>query len=186
MITAATLKDRRLAAKRSDDPELAEADRLKARLVRRVPPSLSREELLDICRWKLGDQYARAARLLEANPQKRIKRTTQAALAFKDKEPEFELAGMVTMLRLLPGVGIGVASAILALCYPKRYAPLDPRVWQALFDEERSTFDLAQYRRYLTALSELAAEARTLDPKGRWSVQLAAYYAARADREPSA
>jgi hypothetical protein len=186
MITAATLKNRRMAAKRSDDPELAEAERLKSRLVRRVPPCLSRDEFLDVCRWKLGDQYGRSARLLEANSQKRIKRTTQAALAFKDKKAEFELAGMVTMLRLLPGVGIGVASAILALCYPKRYAPLDPRVWQALFDEERSSFELAQYRKYLTALSELAAEARTLDPKGRWPVQLAAHYAARTDQEPSA
>ena len=93
---------------------------------------------------------------------------------------------MVTMLRLLPGVGTGVASAILALCYPKRYAPLDARVWQGLFDEERSTFELVHYRRYLAGLSELAAEARTLDPKGRWSVQLAAHYAGRADEEASA
>ena len=105
--------------------------------------------------------------LLESSSEKRIKRTTQMAFACKDKEAEFELAGRVTILRLLPGVGIGVASAILALCYPKRYAPLDARVWSALFDEQRSTFELADYRRYLMRLSELAAEVKGARPQGR-------------------
>lgn len=181
MITAAALKDRRIAAKRTDDPNLVEAERLKARLARardrRVPLYLSRDEFLAVCRWKLGDQYGRAAHLLESSSEKRIKRTTQMAFSFKDKEAEFELAARLTILRLLPGVGIGVASAILALCYPKRYAPLDTRVWRALFDEQRGGLDVADYGRYLARLSELAAEVRTLDPKGAWSIQLVAYYA---------
>jgi len=181
MITAATLKDRRIAAKHAEDPDLAETERLKARLARardkRVPLYLSREEFLSVCRWKLGEQYGRAAHLLESSSEKRVKRTTQMAFAFKDKEAEFELAGRLTILRLLPGVGIGVASAILALCYPKRYAPLDARVWRALFDERRSGLDVADYQRYLARLGELAAETRALDPKGAWSMQLAAYHA---------
>lgn len=181
MITAAALKERRSAARHRDDPDFTEAERLKAHLARardkRVPLYLSRAEFLDICRWKLRDRYGRTAHLLESNSPKRIKRTTQMAFGFKDKEAEFELAGRVTILGLLPGVGIGVASAILALCYPKRHAPIDARVWRALFDEERSVFELADYRRYLARLSELAAEVRALDPKGGWSVQLVAYYA---------
>jgi hypothetical protein len=181
MITAAALKDRRIAAKRTDDPDLKEAERLKASLARahdkRVPFYLTRDEFLDICRWKLRDQYGRTAHLLEANSEKRIKRTTQMAFAIKDKDAEFVLAGRVTLLRLLPGVGIGVASAILALCNPKMYAPIDSRVWPALFDEERSSFELADYGRYLARLSELAEEARVLDPRGGWSVQLVDYYA---------
>jgi hypothetical protein len=190
MITAAVLRDRRIAAKHTDDPDLVEAERLKARLARardkRVPFYLSRDEFLAVCRWKLGDQYGRAARLLESSSEKRVKRTTQMAFCCKDKEVEFELAGRVTILRLLPGVGIGVASAILALCYPKRYAPLDARVWPALFDEQRSTFELADYRRYLTRLSELAAEVRAIDRKGSWSVQLVGYFAGGDDEERSA
>ena len=186
MTTAATLKDRRIAARHAHDPDLAEAERLKQRLVRRVPPCLSRDEFLDICRWKLRDQYGRAARLLESSSQKRIKRTTEMALAFKDKEAEFELSGRVKTLSLLPGVGLGVASAILALSFPRKYAPIDSRVWRALFDEERSVFQLADYGRYLARLSEVAAEARALDPKGAWSVQLVAHYLARDDDELSA
>jgi hypothetical protein len=181
MITAADLKDRRVAARHANDPDLAESERLKARLARardkRVPFYLSRDEFLDICRWRLRDQYSRSARLLESSSEKRIKRTTQMAFACKDKDADFELAGRVTILRLLPGVGIGVASTILALCYPRRYAPLDSRVWRAVFDEERTTFEVADYRRYLERLGELAAEAKALDPKGGWSVQLVDYYA---------
>ena len=180
MTTTATLKDRRIAARHAHDPDLAEAERLKQRLVRRVP-CLSRDEFLEICRWKLRDQYGRAARLLESSSQKRIKRITQMALAFKDKDAEFELSGRVKTLSLLPGVGLGVASAILALSFPRKYAPIDPRVWRALFDEERSVFQLADYGRYLDRLSELAAEARALDPKGAWSVQLVAHYLACGD-----
>ena len=181
MVTAATLKDRRMAAKGTGDPDLVEAERLKARLARsrdkRVPLYLSRDELLSVCRWKLGDQYVRAASLLESSSEKRVKRTTQAAFTFKDKEAEFELAARLTILRLLPGVGIGAASAILALCYPKRYAPLDSRAWRALFNERRGSLDAADYRRYLARLSELVAEVRQLDPKGAWSMQLVAYHA---------
>ena len=186
MITAAVLHDRRMAARHTDDPHLVEAERLKARLARardkRVPLHLSRDEFLDICRWQLGDQYGRASHLLESSSEKRIKRTTQMAFACKDKEAEFELAGRVTILRLLPGVGIGVASAILALCYPKKYAPLDARVWRALFDEQRSGFELADYGRYLARLSELVAEVRAFDPKGGWSEQLVSYYAGVGDK----
>jgi hypothetical protein len=190
MITAADLKDRRIAARHADDPDLAEAERLKARLARarakRVPLYLSRDEFLSICRWRLADQYSRTARLLESSSEKRIKRTTRMAFSCKDKDAGFELAARVTILRLLPGVGIGVASAVLALCYPKRYAPLDSRVWRALFDEQRSSFEPADYGRYLARLRELAAEVRTLDPKGAWSVQLVDYYAWGDGKEHSA
>jgi len=63
------------------------------------------------------------------------------------------------------------------LCYPKRYAPVDSRVWLSLFDEQRGSFEPVDYGRCLTRLNELAAEVKTLDPKGAWTVQLAGYYA---------
>ena len=180
MITATVLKERRVAAKGAESPYLKEAERLKALLARvsnrRVPLHLSRGEFLRICHWKLRDQYGRAAHALESSSPKRIKRVTQMAFSLKDKEAGFELAGRLAILRLLPGVGIGVASAILALRYPKKYAPIDARVWRVLFDEERASFELADYQRYLARLNELVAEARALDPKGRWSVQLVAFH----------
>jgi len=180
-ITAADLKDRRTAAQHGDAEHPRETDRLKARLAkvrdRRVPFYLSRDEFLAICRWKLADQYARSAAALESSGEKRVKRTTQLAFACRDKDAAFELAGRVTILRLLPGVGIGLATAILALCYPKRYAALDAAVWQAVFDEPRKALELAEYARFLTRIEELTAEARKVDPKGKWTVQLTGYYA---------
>lgn len=189
MITATALKDRRLAAKRTEDPDLVEAERLKARLARardkRVPFYLSCDEFLAVCRWKLGDQYGRAAHLLESNSEKRIKRTTQMAFAFKDKDADFEMGARLAILGLLPGVGLGVATAILGLCYPKTCAPIDSRSWQALFDERRTSFDVAACRRFQERLNELAAEVRAIDPKGRWSVQAVGYHAGVDDGAPS-
>jgi hypothetical protein len=133
MITAQTLHERRLAAKRTKDDGLAATERLKARLARardkRVPFHLTRDEFLEICRWKLGEQYARSSGLLEANSAKRVKRVTEQAFAVRDRDPDFELAARIAILRLLPGVGLGVASTILGLCFPKRFAPLDARLW---------------------------------------------------------
>ena len=185
MISAANLKDRRLAAKAAKDAELAATERLKARLARardkRVPFFLTGEEFLEICHWQLGDQFARAARLLESSSDRRVKRITKLAFAVKDKEADFELGARLAILRLLPGVGLGVASAILALCNPKKFAPLDARVWHELFDEKRGALEVGDYRRYLARLGELESEVRSLDPKGRWSLQLVAYYAGRPD-----
>jgi len=182
MISAASLKDRRVAAKKKGDADLRETERMKARLSRardrRVPFHLTKDEFLEICRWKLGDQYVRTARLLETNSERRVKRTTQLAFSVKDKDADFELDARLTILSLLPGVGIGVASAILGLCYPQRYAPLDARAWEALFDERRVSLGPAEYRRYLGRLDELKAEVKALDPKGRWTAQLVSYYAA--------
>ncbi|MBN1605282.1 MAG: hypothetical protein JW940_01540 [Polyangiaceae bacterium] len=182
MISADSLRERRRAAKKADDPGAAQTERLKARLARardkRVPFSLTRDEFLEICRWSLGDGYRRSAGLLESNSEKRVKRVTQLAFAVKDPEAEFALAARLTILRLLPGVGMGVASAILALCWPRRYAPIDGRVWSAFFDEQRSSFELPDYRRFLARANELADEVRSLDRKGHWSPQLVAYYTA--------
>jgi uncharacterized membrane protein len=183
MITPEALRDSRLTAKRSKDGDLMATERLKTRLARardkRVPFYLTQDELLEICRWKLGDQYVRSARLLESSSPKRVRRVTELAFAVKDGDPEFELGARLAILRLLPGVGLGVASAILALCWPKRFGPIDARLWQAVCDEPRDSFDTAEYRRYLSRLRELEDEVRALDGKGRWCVQLVAFYAAR-------
>jgi len=183
MTTAENLRDGRLAAKRATDDDLATTERLKAHLARardkRVPFYLTRDEFLEICGWKLGEHYARSSRTLEASSPKRVKRITELAFAVKDRDPDFEVGARLAILRLLPGVGLGVASAILGLCYPKRFAPLDARLWLAVFGEHRDGLDVAEYRRYLAAVRELEHEVRAIDPKGHWCVQLVAYHARR-------
>ncbi len=181
MITAQNLRDSRLAAKRSKDGDLADTERLMARLARardkRVPFYLTRDEFLEICRWRLGEQYARSSHALEASSAKRVKRITELAFAVKDRDPDFELDARLSILRLLPGVGLGVASTVLGLCYPKRFAALHAKVWGAVFGEGRDGLDAADYRRYLARIRELEGEVRAIDAKGHWCVQLVAYHA---------
>lgn len=122
-------------------------------------------------------QPVRADDLLESNSADRIEAVTSRALSFCDPDPDIEMIGRVTMLRVLPGVGMGVASAILALCFPERYAPIDFRVWRQLFESKLSMFEISEYRRYLEKLRGLADELATLDPANDWPVQLVDYFA---------
>ena len=163
MITAQILKRQRDQL-RLDDADWRTHQQLKARFAaareQRDPMYLTEPEFFEIARWKLINQYGRAKRFLESNSSERIEAVTSRALSFCDPDPDIEMVGRVTMLRLLPGVGMGVASAILALCFPEQYAPIDFRVWRQLFDSELSMFEVAEYRRYLGKLRELADVAR--------------------------
>ena len=53
-------------------------------------------------------------------------------------------------------MGIGVASAIIALSHPEDYAIIDFRNWKVLYGEDRRQFSQADYKKYLTDMRELA------------------------------
>lgn len=84
---------------------------------------LTYDEFFEVAHWKLINQYGRMQRLLESNTPDRIEAVTSRALSFSDPDPDIETLGRVSMLRILPGVGMGVASAILALCIPDSTHP---------------------------------------------------------------
>ena len=53
-------------------------------------------------------------------------------------------------LGALPGVDIGVASAILALTFPDKYGVIDPRIWKEMYGEaDKKGFSLPDYTMYL-------------------------------------
>ena len=55
-----------------------------------------------------------------------------------------------SVLGALPGVDIGVASAILALTFPDKYGVIDPRVWKVMYGvPDKSGFSLPDYTMYL-------------------------------------
>ena len=179
VITAQDLKKQREQL-RLDDADWQTHEKLKAKFAaarkQRDPMHLTESEFFEVARWKLINQYGRAQRLLERNSAERIEAVTSRALSFCDPDPDIEMVGRVTMLRVLPGVGMGVASAILALCFPEQYAPIDFRVWRQLFGTEKDMFELTEYRRYLGRLRELAAHLESLDPGTDWPVQLVDYF----------
>lgn len=61
-------------------------------------------------------------------------------------------------LAVLAGVGIGVASAIIALSHPEDYAIIDFRNWKALYGEDKKNFTTPEYKRYLLDVRDLASK----------------------------
>ncbi len=187
-ITAVELKAiRKKAGPHIEDADWKTSEDLKQRFAeartRRDPMYLTRSEFFEVAHWKLISQYGRAARHLEKNSAADIERIIAHAFAFSaPDDPDIELDVRVQILRVLPGVGMGVASAILALCSPEDYAPIDFRVWRQLFGEDLAMFELAEYRRYMARLRELVADLRDIDPEGAWTVQLVDYYCWERDK----
>jgi hypothetical protein len=83
---------------------------------------LNRAELLLACRWKAP----RAIHLARANSAALVRRQTGRALGTRDERAR--LAELVA----LKGVSVAMASTVLTLLYPKRYAVIDIRVWNVL------------------------------------------------------
>lgn len=89
----------------------------------RVRGYLTRKELEKVCRWK----SARAIHLIRRNSSARVRTATQLALATRSERRRLEA------LRILDGVSVPMASAILTLLDPRRYGVIDIRVWQLLY-----------------------------------------------------
>ncbi len=71
----------------------------------------------------------------------------------------------MAVLQALPGVGMGVASAILTLTSPQDYGVIDFRVWELVFGrskngERKQTFTAKNYLDYLKAIRCFAIQNR--------------------------
>ncbi|MDZ7413367.1 MAG: hypothetical protein ONB15_07515 [candidate division KSB1 bacterium] len=144
----------------SDDYGLTES--LKARFARlrteRHPLYLTAEEFQEILHWKLRGQYGRQKQRRKANTEHVIRTVTSAAFSVVHPDENYEIELRVGILCCIRGVGVPVASAILALVFPEKYAVIDFRGWRQVFGEERTTFSISDYKRYLREVKRLAAE----------------------------
>ncbi|MEJ5240388.1 MAG: hypothetical protein WHS87_04250 [Anaerolineales bacterium] len=163
MITAA-----QLIPYRTSGEDYAETERLKKQFAglrqERVPLYLTLDEFDEILRWKLRGQYGRQREQRKVNTDEVIRTVTTAALSLTHPDDDYETELRLRILCTLRGVGVPVASAILALVFPERYAVIDFRGWRQVFDEERTTFSVSDYKRYLREIRRLARELG-------WSVQ---------------
>jgi hypothetical protein len=157
MITAVQLIPYRTT---SDDYTLTE--HLKAHFARmkqeRHPMYLTLEEFDRVLQWKLGGQYGRQRERRKANTDAVVRVVTGVALSIEHPDPDYEIELRFGILCSLRGVGVPVASAILALVFPGRYAVIDFRGWRQVFGEERTAFSVSDYKRYLRAIQALAQE----------------------------
>lgn len=122
---------------------------------------LTLPELLEVARWKLEGQYGRAARHLERLTPPVVRTVTAAAFAIDGPDDDFETELRAGLLTTLPGVGLPIASAVLTLVEPDRYAVIDFRAWRALFGSDRASFGVADYRAFMAALRERSVRERT-------------------------
>jgi hypothetical protein len=164
MITAAQIAPLRRAA-----PDRAEAARLIECFATlrqtRDPLYLASNDLDQILRWKLRGQYGRQAQRRAANTENLVRLVTQAAFAITHSDSVYETELRLGLLCCLRGVGVPVASAILTLVYPDRYAVIDYRGWSRVFGGKKKTSFLpSDYLRYLKRVRALAARLN-------WTVQ---------------
>lgn len=81
---------------------------------------LSRELFNRILEWKLRSQRNKTEHLRILIPDSTIMQVTKLSFSIDHPDPNALLSMQAKLLTALPGVGIGVASAILTLYYPER------------------------------------------------------------------
>ena len=144
----------------SDDYNLTQD--LKAKFVHlrneRHPLYLTSEEFDDVLHWKLRGQYGRLQERREANTADVIQIVTSAAFSITHPDEDYVTELRISILCALRGVGVPVASAFLALVFPEKYAVIDFRGWRQVFGEEKTTFSISDYKRYLREIRCLAVE----------------------------
>lgn len=156
-IIAADLAELRPAAIDYEETEALKA--MFARLRREHDPLyLTGCEFDRVLRWKLRGHYPRQRERRRANTPGVIETVTGAALTISHEDPDYDCELRVGILCALRGVGAPVASAILTLAFPERYAVIDFRVWRKVFGERRGSFSIRDYKRYPERLRELADE----------------------------
>ena len=119
---------------------------------------LTKTEFDQILRWKLRGQYSRQKERRSHNSEELIQKVTGFAFSIEHSDDEYELELKIRILTCLRGVGVPVASAILALVYPHEYAVIDYRGWRQVFGESKTTFTIPDYKRYLGELRLLSDE----------------------------
>jgi hypothetical protein len=107
---------------RTASPDYAETEALKAEFLKqragRTPFSLTAEELDRVFRWKLRGQYGRQSAHRGRNSGTTYGTVTEAVFRVVGPTLEYETVVRLGLLIALPGVGVPVASAVLALTEP--------------------------------------------------------------------
>jgi len=141
------------------DPETDGLKKMFARLrAERRPLFLTKDEFDRVLKWKLRRQFNRQLARRAANTEDIIRAVTGLALTIDHNDPEYQLELRLGLLCCLRGVEVPVASAVLALAFPEEYAVIDFRVWRQMFGEEKSTFSIPDYQKYLGKICLLARE----------------------------
>jgi len=122
----------------------------------REPFYLNKQEFEKILVWKLRTQYERQEKYRKQNTDAIIQKITRTAFEIEHPDWQYTIELKLNILTALRGVGIPVASAILALCYPEKYAVIDFRTFRQLSGESKRAFSIRDYIEYLMKIRDIA------------------------------
>ena len=149
---------------RGHSSDMAETDRLLEKFRRKWKDSgsvyLTYSEFDEVLKWKLRGQYGRTVRHRQGLADGTVRTVTGAAFDIRLQEKSLELRIRTGVLTALPGVGVPVASAILALVDPETYGVLDFRAWRQVFPKKQVDYSVSGYLRYMQKIWLLADELR--------------------------
>ena len=129
----------------------------KSKRINRSPFFLNLEEFDTILKWKLKRKYHRQKYARSEKLTKEIvKKVTELALNISHPNKDYEIDLRINSLSIIWGVNTAVASAILALCFPEKFAVIDFRVWGQIFSTEKKSFSVGDYKKYLKEIQKLS------------------------------
>jgi len=112
--------------------------------------------------WKLRGQIHRTAGHLEHLNDKMIYEVTGAAIRLEHLDLEVSSRVRTQVLQGLPGVGLGVAAAILTMYFPESFGIIDFRCWDEIHESDpefrsaETSFSISQYLTYLATIRPFA------------------------------
>lgn len=151
--------ERQFRYKSDSDWLRAEAIKLHLAESRAASRGLPIQLFMQIADWKLGRQRARTERYRDVLTAEMVRSITAVAFRAQHADADVLARTQIRLLTGLPGVGTGLATAILALTFPNEHGIVDFRVWRVVFGKEREVFSAADYLRYRRVLIPFAAEA---------------------------
>ena len=122
----------------------------------RDPMHLTLSDMDRVLQFKLRGQIGRQRALRATTEEQVLRRVTALALTINTRPDTYLTEIRVRTLCVLRGIGVPVASAILALVFPQQYAIIDRRNWRILTGITKTSFTVPDYLRYLAHLRGLA------------------------------
>jgi hypothetical protein len=125
------------------DKDWANAKALKKKIEEHVKNNpdtgLTLDLFNEIVTWKLERQEDRTRHTrAEKVTEDFVRLITTCAFALSHSDRKSLVRGRISVLQGIPGVDMGIASAITALRFPDQHGVIDPVLWKVIYGEERS------------------------------------------------
>ena len=126
------------------------------KLISRREKYLDSIELEQILCWKLDTQAHRSKQLRLANTDGLVIPLTRAYFNLKSENFDYETEVKIKLLTSLKGVGVPLATSVMAITEPQKYCIVDSVLWEFIFNEEKSSFTVNDYLRFHKIICELS------------------------------